>query len=351
MRVIQVGLGDWGRNWATEILPTAVGVDVSAVVDRDPAKARPSEGGPGVPTFRTLDEAIAAVEADAVLVTVDISSHFEVTIAALEADKHVLVEKPLAPDLAQARRLVELAAERHRVLAVSQNYRYSLPAQLAVELLDQGVLGELRGISVDFRRFRQFDDTQSQSPLFDHSILTQIGIHHFDLMRALAREDAQRVFCATWNPPPSTSAAPAAASAVIEFNSGLVVTYRANIVAQGPQTPWSGTWRLECEGGDIVWEGPDSVQKTPGFVEVRPRPGSSTAAAGGMRALPQRPEDRLAVLETFVAAIRTGHQIPISGRNNLASVAILDAAFESSSTGRAKDIEQLLTSAALAGES
>jgi predicted dehydrogenase len=345
MRVIQVGLGDWGRNWATEILPAAAGVEVSAVVDHDPAvMSRDATDGNAPPAFRTLEEAIATVDADAVLVTVDISSHVEVTKAALEADKHVLVEKPLAPDLTQSCRLVQLAGERNRVLAVVQNYRYSPPAQLAMRLLRQGVLGALRGVSVEFRRFRQFDDARSRSPHFDHSILTQIGIHHFDLLRALTEQNARRVSCTTWNPPPSLSIAPAAASAVIEFKDGLVATYRANIVTQGPQTPWSGTWRLECEGGDIVWEGPDTVLKTSGFVDVKPQDGGgtpvATIAAPSTRARPQGPDARFAVLDVFEEAIRTGADIPISGRNNLASVAILEAAFESSSTGRAVDVEQ-----------
>src|SRR5256885_1241617 len=83
-----------------------------------------------------------------------------------------------------------------------------------------------------------------------------------------------------WSAPPRTTVAPAAASAIIDFDGGAVGTYRASVVPTGDQTPWSGTWRLECADGDILFAGPEySAQssipgvdrKGPGYVELRPR--------------------------------------------------------------------------------
>jgi predicted dehydrogenase len=321
VRVIQVGVGDWGLDWSTSILSRSPDAELVAVVDTDPRSLARVDW---VPTFTSLGDAVRRVAADAVVVTVDIASHVPVVLAALDAGKHVLVEKPLAPDLMAARVLVEQAERRNLTLAVSQNYRYSIPAQVTMDLVRKRILGAPIGLTVDFRRFRKFDDTQSRAPAFDHSILVQIAIHHVDLMRAILGTEASSVYCRTWNPPPSESVAPAATSAVIDFCDGTVAALHANIVAPGPETAWSGSWRIECTEGDIAWEGPDYERGSAGFVELRPYNGPAQRVP-----LPELPEDRFGVLRVFAEALKSGEEPSISGRQNLGSIAILSAAFDS----------------------
>src|ERR1700716_1121599 len=97
LRVLQVGLGGWGRDWAHRIVPEVKGVDVVGYVDPDPgALARLRDEVPVTPAqcFLTLERAIEATKPEAVLVTATLPGHAPITRAALSAGLHVLVEKP-----------------------------------------------------------------------------------------------------------------------------------------------------------------------------------------------------------------------------------------------------------------
>lgn len=82
-------------------------------------------------------------EMDAVVVVVPNFLHAPVTIAALEAGKHVLTEKPIATHVADATRMIETAKKQQRVLAVGFEMRYSMLFHRMAELLSQGAIGDL----------------------------------------------------------------------------------------------------------------------------------------------------------------------------------------------------------------
>jgi len=156
LRIIQVGLGGWGRSWAAELtkrpdlVTTLAWVDVypdmlvqlQAEVPVDPARC-----------FTSLAEALAAVDVDAVLVTTALPGHASVAIEALAAGKHVLVEKPIAATLDDAKAMVDAAAAADRTLMVSQNYRFYPAARAAAELIAGGTLGAVGAVSVAFRKY------------------------------------------------------------------------------------------------------------------------------------------------------------------------------------------------------
>jgi predicted dehydrogenase len=343
IRIIQVGLGEWGRDWAVNVLPIAEGIEVVAAVDHDPAaieKARAAGLLDGIDVYDTLDAALRETDAEAVLATVAIAAHGSVMLTALRAGRHVLVEKPFAATLDEARRAVDAARTRGLTLAVAQNYRYDSAVALVSRLVRERALGAVHGLVVDFRRSYPFDDAASRNPELDHSILVQIAIHHFDMMRAVLDRDPVRVYCHTWRPPPSGSTAPQATAAIVEFEGGAVATFRASMVSTGEETPWSGLWRIECADGDIVLRGPDYPvvedgtfrydHRDPGYLELRPR-----GEAPQRLELPAMLFPRVVLLEAFVSAIENGTDLPISGHNNLPSMALMIAAMESAERGEA----------------
>lgn len=306
LRLIQVGLGPWGRSWARGVLPHATEVETVAWVDPDRNALESARQLLGTAPDRcdtSLTKTLATVPAEAVLITSSIRSHPAVALAALRAGRHVLVEKPFAPTLAEAAAVVAEARDRGLVLAVAQNYRF-FPSMLDLAgRVRAGALGAVERVHVDFRRNQR---GLGINPLDDH-ILTQLSIHHFDLMRAVLDREPRRIFCHTWSPSRDEGIAPSCAAAVIEFAGGPVVSYTASRVSTGPETPWEGEWYLECEGGPLT----------------------STAAVPG-----EAPPDRLAVLARFVAAVRGAAPPPSPGHDNIRSVALLDAARRSATTGQ-----------------
>ena len=123
----------------------APGVQLAAVVDPDQSALGQADPDPG---YASLDDALAAVECDAVLVASPPRTHHAVAKTALEAGKHVLCEKPLATSLEDALDLVEIADRAERILVVSQNYRYNAPFRAVQRVIEEGHLGDLASISV-----------------------------------------------------------------------------------------------------------------------------------------------------------------------------------------------------------
>jgi len=121
--VALVGYGYWGPNLLRNYmeLPEA---QVKWVCDLRPERlAKVDARFPGIQLGADCAEALADPAVDAVLVATPISTHHAVAKAALEAGKHVFVEKPMTADAAQARELIELAAVRGLTLMVGRYAR------------------------------------------------------------------------------------------------------------------------------------------------------------------------------------------------------------------------------------
>ena len=98
---------------------------------------------PAVPVTTRCDEILADPDVDAVLIATPISTHHSLAKTALEAGKHVFVEKPRTADAAQACELVDLAAARGLTLMVGHTFVFSPPVRKVKELMDAGELGEI----------------------------------------------------------------------------------------------------------------------------------------------------------------------------------------------------------------
>ena len=112
IRVGVIGYGYWGPNLVRNFM-LAPGSAVTRVCDLREERLAPLQKiYPELKTCTRARELINDPEIDAVVIATPVSSHFELTLSALQAGKHVLVEKPLASNSDQARRLVDEAASR-----------------------------------------------------------------------------------------------------------------------------------------------------------------------------------------------------------------------------------------------
>ncbi len=342
LRILQAGMGGWGRDWAKEVVPTVEGIEPVGYVDTSPeslALTRKALGASEGSCFDSLEAGIEATEPDAVLVTASLVGHAPLTRAALEAGRHVLVEKPFAPSVAEARELVELADRSGLVLMVSQNYRF-FPAPRAVRALIEGdTLGEPGLVNLQFRwnvrpgqgrRGRIFADPQP--------LLMDMSIHHFDLMRFVLGREAREIYCRTSHPDWSGFDGPPSAVATVRFDGDVLVSYQGSWVSAGPRTPWAGEWRMELERGEITW----TSRGNPGERARSER--ASVHTLGGEEQPVELPTvrhvDRAGSLEEFARAIREGREPESSGRDNLLSLAITAAAIQSAASGRPVELPE-----------
>src|SRR5437868_407284 len=197
IRLVQVGMGGWGRNWATNVIQQSEDVELVACVDMDEGmlvRAQQLLDLSPERYFPTLESALASVEADAVLITASLPAHVRLALEALNAGKHVLLEKPFAPTVAEAQQVVETAAQRERVLMISQNYRFFPAVQAVRALLREGRLGSIGSVTLDFRRYRNAAPPEGHRHYqLRQPLLTDMAVHHFDLMRVVLGQEPCQV--------------------------------------------------------------------------------------------------------------------------------------------------------------
>ena len=337
VRLVQVGLGVWGLDWAVEVLPHVRDVEPVGYVDPDPAALHRIGAALGVGPelcFPSLAEALAQVDCDAILASLPTAFHVPVARVALEAGKHVIVEKPFAPTLDEAAGLVRLAEARGLTLMVSQNYRHYPASIAAADLVVSGALGRPLGVAVDFRRNALVDGYRYWD--IPDPLLADMSIHHFDLMRFVLGLEPVEVSCRTWNHAGSPFSADPCGAATILFEGGVAVSYRGNWLSRGPATTWSGDWAVDLEEGAVSWACRGSKAERAAAERLDARRLDGTVLEVPDMALPEY-HDRAGALATFARAVLDGAEPPrfSSGRDNLASLAMVEACRRSAGRGGA----------------
>jgi predicted dehydrogenase len=323
LRLLQIGMGGWGRSWAEHVVPKLESVKAIGWVDSDPNSLQTAQKNLKLPKkscFASLKNALEVSDVGAVLITASAVVHAPIAIEALKAGLHVLVEKPFALTLEDAQAVIEVARVHKRIIMVSQNYRYQPAPQLVAKLVREQTLGRVGVIHVDFRRDNVHPNPNSPHLLWAQPLLLDMAIHHFDLMRFILQQDALELHCHAWNPVWSLYRDPASATVDIKFETGTVVNYRGSWVSPGAVTPWAGEWKLECEHGEISFSSRDNT--APDMVKIR--------KLGKRERKLELPEldytGRAGSLNTFVEAIHKGTEPATSGRDNIKSLQLsLDA--------------------------
>jgi predicted dehydrogenase len=143
-----VGLGYWGPNLVRNVA-TQPRAELRWICDaREEALREMSARYPAAKMTVNYEEILADPALDAVVVVTPVSTHFDLARAAIDAGKHVLIEKPLAASSDQAAQLVCRAREAGVVLLPGHTFLYSPPVIRIKELLDAGELGDIYFVSL-----------------------------------------------------------------------------------------------------------------------------------------------------------------------------------------------------------
>src|SRR5262245_58134035 len=130
-------------------------VDVRALCDTDLPKARALAERSGIPdVYDDMEDLLAHEQLDAVLIATPNHLHEAHVIAALSANQHVLIEKPLALTTASAQKIVRVAEKRDRVVMVGMTHRYRPDVQAVRSFVQGGELGEISSVRASWHLAR-----------------------------------------------------------------------------------------------------------------------------------------------------------------------------------------------------
>jgi predicted dehydrogenase len=169
-----IGYGYWGPNLVRNFFecPTT---EVVAVADLNEDRlAVVNRRYPGVKTVTDYREILRNPRIDAVAISTPVTSHFPLAMEALDAGKHVLVEKPMTATSEEALRLIEKADRRNLVLMVDHTFVYTGAVRKIRELIDKGSLGEIY----------YYDSTRVNLGLFQHDVdvIWDLAVHDLSIM-------------------------------------------------------------------------------------------------------------------------------------------------------------------------
>jgi predicted dehydrogenase len=128
---------------------------------------------------------------DAVDIVTPADTHFKVCKQCLAAEKNVFVEKPLATTYIEAKKLVQIAAGKDRILMAGLIYRYNPAVKKIKELVDSGELGKIYYMYGHYMGFKE--------PRADVGALLNFAVHHIDIYDYLLEEIPKEIWCSIAN--------------------------------------------------------------------------------------------------------------------------------------------------------
>jgi predicted dehydrogenase len=152
IHVALIGYGYVGRTFHVPLIRATPGLELVAIASSRPESVHADL--PGIPIVASPDEAFALPSIDLVVIATPNDTHVPMATTALNAGKHVVLEKPLAPTLDEARALASLAQRTRRVLAVFQNRRWDGDFLAITDLIARSALGEVSHFESHFDRYR-----------------------------------------------------------------------------------------------------------------------------------------------------------------------------------------------------
>jgi len=334
IRVGLLGYGFAGKTFHAPLIGACEGLSLHAVASRDAGKVHADY--PGVSIHRTPEALIQDDAIDLVVIATPNDTHAPLARMALEAGRHVVVDKPFALDLAEARGLVVLARASGRHLQVFHNRRWDSDFLTVHHAIESGLLGRVTYFESRIDRFRpQVRDRWREHAVPGAGIWFDLGPHMVDqalvlfglpdritASLAIHRDGAQ---VDDW------------AHAILDYGERRVVIHAAMLVAGG-----SARFIVHGTGGSAVKLRADGqeAQLLAGMRPGTPGWGEDTDAlafyggSGERRSIPAMPGDQRGFYTAVAAALAGDAPPPVRPIEALAVMAVLEAGAASAREGR-----------------
>ena len=146
LNIAQIGVGYWGPNLLRNIVANKR-CQITRVVDLSSNRRDYVKGlYPDIEVTDRIEKVFQDAVIDAVVIATPVNTHFDLAIQALEAGKHILVEKPLARSIEEAGKIGEKAFEKNLVAMVGHTFLFNAAVRYVKQLIDSGELGNIRYI-------------------------------------------------------------------------------------------------------------------------------------------------------------------------------------------------------------
>jgi predicted dehydrogenase len=183
MRIIKTAIlsfGMSGRVFHAPFIALHTGFKLVGVLER--SKNESLQFYPDIHIYRTLEEVLNDERIELVVVNTPTNTHFEFCKKALEAGKHVVVEKAFTTTVAEAIELIELAESRKLMLSVYQNRRWDSDFSTVRSIIEKGVLGEIFEAEFHFDRYKETlsPKLHKEVPGPGAGLLNDLGPHLID---------------------------------------------------------------------------------------------------------------------------------------------------------------------------
>ncbi|MBI2093659.1 MAG: Gfo/Idh/MocA family oxidoreductase [Candidatus Omnitrophica bacterium] len=334
VRIALIGCGKVTERIALPQLATCQDAQVASLVDIDRSAAIEMADKLKIDRRRVWTDwkqMLRDAEVDAVAVNLPNALHAEVAVAALEARKHVLVEKPIATTLADADAMIRASRIYKKVLMVDQTQRFHPVHELAHELLGQGKLGKVGDLSGRLghagpeywsgkRKSWLVDPVQSGG-----GALMDVGIHILDLLRWLSGKEVRRVCCQTKTLEKQVPVEDNA-KVLLEFTDGAIGSFEASWTAR----PYEVTTRFYGREGTLctTLDAPRPLviryakqDEDPNHLKGEEDPSIPSASRRG------------GAYSCFIQCVQEGKAAAVSGEDARASLEVILAAYASVKSG------------------
>ncbi|HYA44695.1 MAG TPA: Gfo/Idh/MocA family oxidoreductase [Acidimicrobiales bacterium] len=321
MRLGIIGAADITAKAVIEPAQVIAEVQIAGIAARDPARAESLARQAGIErVYRSYSDLIADSSLDAVYIPLANSLHAPWTLAALAAGRHVLCEKPLASNAAQARAMVEAGDRCQRLMVEAFHWRYHPVAARMIELSRQ--IGPLQRVEAHFNIHIPRDDIRFQLELAGGAFM-DLGCYCVHMMRTVAGSEPEVLRANAVEGPRGIDAS---MEAELSFPGGLRGFVNCSMVAEKTVWPESMIFRAWGRAGKLEILNPMAPQ----FghqISANLADGTSVNEVLDARTSYEYQ------LRAFCRAV-AGEESPLTGGADvIANMAVIDAVYEASGLG------------------